>query len=180
MTDIPLKSESLLDTSSFHSRLRNRRHRIKSYEARENKRRTPEEKIADFMTDRFGTMSFLIFNSVVFIIWMFINIWHIPFLKSFDPFPFVLLTTAVSLEAIILSIVVLISQKRASKIDDIRDEISLQIETIAEEEITKMMQLQVMTLNKLGVDVSADKELQQMLEPTDKSQIEKTLANELK
>ncbi len=85
----------------------------------------------------------------------------------------------VSLEAIFLAIIVLISQNRASKIDDIREEIGLQMTTIAEEEITKIMKLQVMLLKKQGIDLSDDKELQQMLQPTDKGRIEKKLEKDL-
>ena len=62
------------------------------------------------------------------------------------------------------------------KIDDLRDEIDLQINTIAEEEITKMIELQVLLLKKNGLDVSADPELQQMLEPMDKERIENRLS----
>ena len=169
----------LSDPSAFKRRLRSRRQVIESFEAKANSSRTVAERIADFMTTKFGSMAFLCANTLLFLFWILINTNQIPAIRQFDPFPFGLLTTMVSLEAIFLSIIVLMSQNRASKIDDIRDEIDLQITTIAEEEITKMMELQVMILKKQGIDISADQELQQMLEPTDTNRIEKELEKQL-
>ena len=169
----------LTDSSAFHRRLKSRRRIIHSFEAKANKNRTLPERIADIMTSKFGSMSFLIFNAVWFLSWILINTGAISNIKAFDPFPFGLLTMIVSLEAIFLAIIVLISQNRGAKIDDLREEISLQITTIAEEEITKMMELQVMILKKNGIDISDDKELQQMLEPIEKDKIEKELEKEL-
>ena len=170
----------LADHSAFKRRLHSRRQVIKSFEAKANNNRTITERIADFMTTKFGSITFLFTNGLLFLFWILINTNQIPAIKQFDPYPFGLLTTIVSLEAIFLSIIVLMSQNRASKIDDIRDEIDLQITTIAEEEITKMMELQAMILKKQGIDVSADQELQQMLEPTDTNRIEKELEKQLK
>jgi len=170
----------LADHSAFKRRLHSRRQVIKSFEAKANNNRTITERIADFMTTKFGSITFLFTNALLFLFWILINTNQIPAIRQFDPYPFGLLTTIVSLEAIFLSIIVLMSQNRASKIDDIRDEINLQITTIAEEEITKMMELQAMILKKQGIDVSADQELQQMLEPTDTNRIEKELEKQLK
>lgn len=170
----------LSDTSSFNRRLRSRKRVIKSFEAKANSNRSLAERTADFITARFGSMTFLGINIAWFLIWIIANTGLIPGIKSFDPFPFGLLTMVVSLEAIFLSIVVLISQNRAARIDDLREEIDLQINTIAEEEITKMIELQVMLLKNQGIDVSGDLELKQMLEPTDKTAIEKALKKQIR
>src|SRR3989339_2266547 len=82
-------------------------HRIKSLKARENERRKFSERLADFMTSKFGTVWFLIANITLFIFWLTINNAKISFIEPFDPFPYHFLTTTVSLEAIILSIFVL-------------------------------------------------------------------------
>ena len=169
----------LHDPSAFHRRLKSRQSVIKSFEAKANENRSFSEKIADLLTSRLGSMKFLIINIIWFFTWITINAGLVPIIPIFDPFPFGLLTMTVSLEAIFLAIIVLISQNRAAKIDDLRDEIDLQINTIAEEEITKMIELQVLLLKKNGLDVSADPELQQMLEPMDKERIEKSLKQEL-
>lgn len=165
----------LHDPSAFHRRLKSRRGVIQSFEAKSLANRTFSEKIADLITARLGSMSFLMINALLFSTWMVINTGLIPIIPPFDPFPFGLLTMVVSLEAIFLAIVVLISQNRAAKIDDLREEVDLQINTIAEEEITKIIELQILLLQKNGIDVSKDTEIQEMLEPLDPEDIEKAL-----
>jgi uncharacterized membrane protein len=113
-----------------------------------------------------------------FAIWITWNLGLIPGLQPFDPFPFGLLTMVVSLEAIGLAIIVLISQNRASRIDDLREEIDLQINTVAEEEVTKIIQLQLKLLESNGVSVD-DPELKRMLNPLSSAEIERSLEREL-
>lgn len=169
----------LHDPSAFHRRLKSRQGVIRSFEAKANENRTFTEKAADMMTSRFGSMEFLAINAIWFFTWISINTGVIPIVPIFDPFPFGLLTMTVSLEAIFLAIIVLISQNRAAKIDDLRDEIDLQINTISEEEITKMIELQLLLLKKNGIDVSKDLELEQMLEPMDTQKMEESLKKEI-
>lgn len=177
--DNDFKHESLKKFSGFQRRLKNRSEIIRAFKAKLDKKRSPTERLADFMTTKFGSMVFLGANAVWFVIWISINLGLVPSVRPFDPFPFGLLTMIVSLEAIILAVFVLISQNRASKIDDLREEIDLHINVITEEEITKMMELQVMLLKKNGIDLSKDEELAEMLEPTDTEKIEKELERQL-
>jgi uncharacterized membrane protein len=97
----------------------------------------------------------------------------------FDPYPFIFLTTFVSLEAIILAIFVLISQNRAVKIDDLREEVDLQVNLIAQKEITKVMRMLAILLQKQGVDLSEDPELKKLLRPISEEEIEKKLEKEI-
>ena len=162
-------------TSSLHHRLHTKKHIVRSLKAKIDANRGPAERIADFLTAHFGSMTFLTINMLSFFSWVGLNMGIIPGIVPFDPFPFGLLTMAVSLEAIFLAVVVLISQNRTARIDDLREEIALQIDAIAEEEITKMIQLQMLLLKKNGIDVSKDPQLQQMTQPTDPAVIEKLL-----
>jgi uncharacterized membrane protein len=142
-------------------------------------RRTFMERIADRLTTTFGTMMFLVLNIIWFAIWIPVNIGLVPGIKPFDPYPFGFLTMAVSLEAIALAIIVLISQNRASKVDDLRQEVMMQLNILTEEELTKMMSMLTMLLDKQGIDVSDDPELQSMLEPTNVEKIEQALEEEI-
>lgn len=169
----------LSKSPDFESKLKDRRRVIKSFEAQANRNRSISEKIADTLTARLGSMLFLGANAMWFFFWIVINTGLIPSMKPFDPFPFGLLTMIVSLEAIFLAIIVLISQNRAAKIDDLREEFDLQINTIAEEEVTKIIGLLVLLLKKNGVDVSKDPDLIQMLKPTDTRKIEKSLEKQV-
>jgi len=152
---------------------------IKSLEAKYKARRTLSERVADWTVYHFGSTAFLLTNILFFCFWILINIGALPFIEPFDPFPFILLTTTVSLEAIILSVSVLISQNRAAKIDDLREEVDLQVDTIAESELTKLIKLTTLLLEKHGIDVSGDKELGQMLKPINENKIEKSLEKQI-
>jgi len=159
--------------------IQKRRRIIKSFTARANAHRTNGEKMADWLTKNFGSIGFLILNLIFFIFWVLFNLGFFKNVVAFDPYPFNLLTTFVSLEAIILAIFVLISQNRASRIDELREEIDLQIDILAEQEITKILRLQKMILEKNGIDLSHDKELEDMLHITNTSKIEKVLQKQM-
>lgn len=151
---------------------------IQSIKKQEDSRRSAVDKFADRLTELFGTTSFLIGNVVIFVLWIGANSKLFGF-KPFDPFPFNLLTMVVSLEAIVLSIIVLISQNRQAKVAEFREEVDLRVNLMAEKENTKMIELLVLLLEKHGVDVSNDPEVQKMLDPKLEERIEKELRAEL-
>lgn len=150
-----------------------------SLKAQADQERSLAQRLADWLTGAFGSMIFLIGNIVWFAAWISINTGLIPGIEPFDPFPFSFLTMVVSLEAIVLSIVVLISQNQAAKIADLREETDLQLDAITEKELTKMLHLLCLLLDKHGIDTSQDVELQAMLKPTDIQELEKVLENQI-
>ncbi len=152
---------------------------IHSLKASADERRTTAEKIADLLTRRFGSMAFLIANLLWFALWLVWNGGLIPGLQPFDPFPFQLLTMIVSLEAIFLSIIVLISQNRGERVADLRQEMDLQLDIVTEDELTKMMKMLALLLEKQGVDISNDDELQEMLRPTNIEKIQAILEEQI-
>ncbi len=95
---------------------------------------TVAQQVADVIAEFSGSMPFLIGNVLFFAIWLVWNAAWSP-LPKFDPFPFGLLTMIVSLEAIFLSIFVLISQNRQSYKDRLAAEIDHQVNTKAELEV---------------------------------------------
>jgi uncharacterized membrane protein len=115
--------------------------RMEIFRAKLNRRKSSAEQFADFLTNSFGTVWFLNANMLAFLAWIVLNVGIIPGVKPFDPYPFGLLTMAVSLEAIGLSIVVLISQNRQEKIADAREEIDYQVDVQAEKQIAAMMRM---------------------------------------
>lgn len=152
---------------------------ISSLKAKADARRTGAEKLADGMVGQFGTISFFTVNLMWFLVWMAINLGWVPGVPVFDPFPFGLLTMVVSLEAIFLSIIVLISQNRAAKLYDIRAETDLQVDITAERELTKILEVVTQMAKKQGVDLSQDKILQEMLQPTDTERIEQIVEKQV-
>ena len=109
------------------------------------------DRITDAIADFSGSLPFLALHAIWFLLWIGIN--TIPGLPQFDPFPFGLLTMCVSLEAIFLSVIVLLSQNRQSAKDHIRADIDYEVNLKAELEVShlheKVDQLHAVLLNRL-------------------------------
>src|SRR5436305_8375445 len=95
------------------------------------------QRIADIIAEFSGSISFLLINLVIFVIWLVANTVG-PKNMQFDPYPFQFLTMAVSLEAIFLSIFVLVSQNRQASKDRIKADLDYQVDVKAELEMTVM------------------------------------------
>lgn len=102
-----------------------------------DERLSPGQRIADVIADFSGSLPFLSINFVVFVLWIITNT-VAPSLFHFDPYPFQFLTMAVSLEAIFLSIFVLISQNRQASKDRIKADLDYQVDVKAELEMSVM------------------------------------------
>ena len=79
------------------------------------------EKVAARVSQFAGTTTFVYINAIFFAVWILLNVGLFG-MKPFDPFPFVMLTTVVSLEAIFLSLFVLLSQNRMQRVADEQDD----------------------------------------------------------
>ena len=152
---------------------------IESLEAKELEKRPFAIRVADWLTSAFGSIVFLLVNFIVFVFWVSINTGGIPGIPIFDPFPFILLTMTVSLEAIFLTVIVLMSQNRQAEITTLREELDMQVNLMAEREITKVLDLQKLIIKKLGIKLR-DPELEEMIKETDISYIERQLAEQIK
>jgi uncharacterized membrane protein len=138
------------------------------------------EKIADKLSEIAGGLTFLILNVLVFVAWIVINEDLVPGIEAFDPYPFNLLTMAVSLEAIILSTIVLISQRRQDKIDDLRAEIDARIDIMAEEKISKTLELMKLLIKHHEIRIPDKKKLDKMLRPDDSNNLKRKFDEEVK
>lgn len=115
---------------------------------------TATDRIADAITRFCGSMAFLWVHVIWFAAWIAGNTFLLK--KPVDPFPFNFLTLVVSLEAIFLSTFILISENRQSKVDERRSHLDLQINLLAEQENTKMLQMLKAISEKLGVSQDKD------------------------
>jgi len=138
---------------------------VRSFRERLTAISTWPDRIADILTSWFGTVTFLILNAAFFALWILWNAGYLG-LVPFDPFPFNLITTIVSLEAIFLAIIVLITQNRQSKIADLRQKMDFEIDVRAENEITKILQLLAELHQNAGLG-KEDAELREMIQKTD-------------
>ena len=87
----------------------------------------------------FGSVWFLCLNIIVFILWIATNIGFVPGARIFDKYPFEFLTLSVSLEAIVLSVIVLIAQNKLQRDSGERSLLDLHINLLAESEATLML-----------------------------------------
>ena len=160
------------------TQIERRRQFFKTLEAKSLRSRPFATRIADKLTTKTGTPTFLFLNGLIFFVWIYINLGFVSQLQPFDPFPFGLLTMLVSLEAIFLAIFVLISQNRQARISTIREEMHLRINLIAENEITKILELLAEMRKKMGIQTK-DPELEQMLEQINANYIETSIADQM-
>lgn len=151
---------------------------FRAIKAQHASNRSPMEVMADRMIGFASATPFLVIHVFVFAAWIW---WNLPIsgLPQFDPYPYGMLTMCVSLEAIFLSIFVLMTQSRESKIGELREELTLQVNLRMEEEITKTLHLVAGLYSRLGLQLADDPELKAMLEPLDPRKIETDLSEQI-
>src|SRR4029450_4083355 len=111
--------------------------RLRQKAARERSR---HDRTRDTLTSSSGRIGFGYVHIVWFGLWLLLNAGLVG-VRAFDPFPYGLLTMIVSLEAIFLSTVVLISQNRLSGEIERRADFDLQIGLLTEHELTRVLQM---------------------------------------
>ena len=127
----------------------------------EERKKRPQEKFGDMLTKFFGSMMFVYVHVLWFGSWIALNTGMLG-TEAFDPFPFSFLTLVVSLEAIFLSTFVLISQNHAGRMAEKRAELDLQINMLAEHEITRLLHLLDAVADHLGVHVEEKPEVEEL------------------
>ncbi len=136
------------------------------------KERTLSDRMSDSIANFVGSIPFVVIHLVWFGVWVGLNtgLW------KFDPYPFALLCMLVSLEGVLLSTFVLIKQNRMSQRADHRSHLDLQINLLAEKEITKVLQLQRLICDRLGIDEArADAEVAELSNVTAVDNLAETL-----
>lgn len=127
---------------------------IKLWERAQLDRRSAAEHVSEAITRMFGSGVVLIAHVAWFALWILVNTGNLAGVAPFDEFPFPLLTTLVSLEAIFLSLFVLASQNRMTRHSDQRSQLDLQINMLAEREMTAVLVLLKDVARHLDVKVS--------------------------
>ena len=144
--------------------------KLLKHEAEGLKNRTLSQRIADAIARIAGSMSFAYFNLLFFAVWIGLNVGLVP-IKAFDPFPFGMLTTIVSLEAIFLSIFVLVAQNRMQALSDRRSELGVQVSLLTEYEVTRILRLVNRLAEKLEVEECLDPELTALEKDVDAAEL---------
>ncbi len=103
-------------------------------------RRTTVMRMADWISEFSGSLPFLFIHCGLFAVWIVLNTGPLArtALGGWDLFPYGFLTMCVSLEAIILSVFVLLSQNRQVARDRTRNDIEYRVNLKAELEIAHL------------------------------------------
>ena len=111
-------------------------------------KRTVVQKTADWIAEFSGSIPFLLLHAGLFAAWI---LWNtlVPENIRFDPYPFNFLTMCVSLEAIFLSVFVLLSQNRQTAKDRVRADIEYDVNLRAELEVAHLHE----KIDRLSSDV---------------------------
>ncbi len=128
---------------------------------REDKQASLGDRLAQAITAFTGSMTFVYLHLLMFGTWIVVNLGWIPGAPRFDR-SFVVLAMVASVEAIFLSTFVLISQNRMQAAADKRADLDLQINLLAEHEITRLIHLVSAVAERVGVSVDGDGDLDEI------------------
>jgi len=129
------------------ARYKHRDHIIKNINREFRGQLTLGQRVADGLAKIVGSWPFIIYQSIVIAVWMGVNSYLVymsahdsVFLKSWDPYPFILLNLVLSFQAAYTGPVVMMSQNRQNEKDRMAAEYDYQINIKAEEEIKVIME----------------------------------------
>jgi uncharacterized membrane protein len=141
---------------------------IKARDREAERKRSPFERVSDAVIEAAAGAPSIMIHVLWFTGWVSVNTGLVPGIVPFDPFPFPFLTMSVSLEAIFLALFVLESQNRLAKLSEQRANLDLQINLLAEREMTAALQLLSDIARHLKVESSVSRDqLNDMIKKTD-------------
>jgi len=164
-----------MDESATHRNIKE----ICKIEAEALRRRPLADRVGDMVAAQAGRMWFIALHCVWFFVWIVLNTANFSGWRAFDPFPFPLLTTVVSLESIFLSLFILMSQSRASRQADQRNHLDLQINLLSEHENTKMLLMLQALCAQQGLPIAKDPEIEDLARRTEPRQVLRELRENL-
>jgi uncharacterized membrane protein len=132
--------------------------RIQALESQEHEKAKPSDRVADAIANFSGSIAFVWITVLLIGGWIGANM-LLPRRDRLDPFPFPLLTLVLSIEAIFLSIFILMSQNRAARVSDKRSHLDLQLTLLSEQENTKMLLMLEQIGKAVGATESSDPEV---------------------
>ena len=108
-----------------------------------------------------GTVYFVIIQAVFVLLWLF---WNAFTVRSFDPYPFPLLSAVLALEAVLLTSFVLIRQNSMDRQSERRNHLDLQINLLAEKEATSILRALGEIAQHFQINLSTDAETEELAE----------------
>lgn len=119
---------------------------------------TVGDKLADAIANGMGSWRFLIWQTIVVILWMILNI--VAFMSHWDPYPFILLNLLFSTQAAYAAPLIMMSQNRQAARDRVQAEEDYICNIEAKKEIEALqMQLSKIETEKLDKIISMLEEM---------------------
>ena len=143
-------------------------------------RRTSTERLGDSIASFVGSLSFVSIHLCFFTMWVLFNTLPLSPRTQFDPYPFSLLGTCVSLEAILVASFILMRQARLARRADERDHLMLQILLLTEKEITAVVRMDCQIAAKVGLpDIAKDRDIRELGLDTSIDEVAQTIQENL-
>jgi uncharacterized membrane protein len=121
---------------------------------------TAGQRIADTVAATMGSWRFIIIQSAILVAWIVLNV--TAYVKSWDPYPFILLNLALSFQAAYAAPFIMMSQNRQQDIDrkaaeeDYRINIKAELEIeLLHHKLDQLRQQEVLSLSKAVQDLTA-------------------------
>lgn len=142
-------------------------HEIAKMEFREIRELPRSDRISLAVTRRLGSLRAVALHAAAILSWA---AWNTagPQELRFDPYPFGLLTMFVSMEGVFVALFVLIAQNRMSVQSDQRDRLNLQVDLLAEQEMTMVLRMLGRISDQLGIrpDEKEQSDARELMEET--------------
>lgn len=137
-------------------------------------------RVSDAISRFAGSLWFVLCHLTAFVAWALWNATAPPNLR-FDPYPYGLLTFIVSLEGVLIATFVLITQNRMAAQSDRRDHLNLQVDLLAEQEMTVMLRMLRRISERLEIQPESDEQAraEKLGEETNVYELMQTLDKEL-
>jgi uncharacterized membrane protein len=143
-------------------------------------RRSSSERLADIVGAFAGSLPFVVLHLVLVTAWLLVNSGQIAGVRPFDPWPFSLLGVIVAVEAVILSSFILMRQNRMMRRGERRDHLNLQVDLLAEKEITTLLQMVRAICERMGLrSIVEDKDIRELSKNTSIESLSQTLEDRL-
>jgi uncharacterized membrane protein len=143
-------------------------------------RRSHSERFADSVGVFAGSLTFVVLHLLFLVAWVLMNSGKVSGVRPFDRYPFSLLGVIVAVEAVILSSFILMRQNRMMRRGERRDHLNLQVDLLAEKEITTVLQMVRAICGKMGLqNIAADKDIRELSQNTSIESLSQSLEDRL-
>jgi CRP/FNR family cyclic AMP-dependent transcriptional regulator len=154
--DVALEMLTALANRLRHTDELLRRSATRNLNVEEAARLTFSDRASDIIAEFGGSWKFIIAAVLFFNVWVLINTWLLAD-YGFDPFPYLLLSTAINMLAVLQAPIILMSQNRQAHKDRLRAEIDYQVNLRNELALNEIIE-RLKTLERDSLKVTSEKD----------------------